>query len=62
MIIGLQPHVFFAFLSWPFVYIIICIIMFCVYKKHEGPEKEWEKAYDEYVAKGGTKGQWKDQN
>lgn len=60
MILGLQPIVFFAFLSWPITYIVICIIMYIFMSHTEKKEKKWEEAYDEYVRKGGTKGQWKE--
>ena len=48
MIFGLEPHVFFAFLSWPVTYIIIAIIMYFVMAKHDKEEEVWEKAYDEW--------------
>ena len=35
MIFGLEPHVFFAFLSWPVTYTIIAIIMYFVMAKHD---------------------------
>lgn len=50
MIFGLEPHVFFAFLSWPVTYIIIAIIMYFVMAKHDKKEEAWEKAYDEWQA------------
>ena len=50
MIFGLEPHVFFAFLSWPVTYIIIAIIMYFVMAKHDKEEEAWEKAYDEWQA------------
>ena len=50
MIFGLEPHVFFAFLSWPVTYIIIAIIMYVVMAKHDREEEAWEKAYDEWQA------------
>lgn len=50
MIFGLEPHVFFAFLSWPVTYIIIAIIMYFVMGKHDKEEEAWEKAYDEWQA------------
>ncbi len=62
MILGLQPIVFFAFLSWPITYIVIALIMYAYMGHSEKREKAWEEAYDEYVAKGGTKGQWKEKS
>ena len=54
MIFGLEPHVFFAFLSWPVTYIIIAIIMYFVMGAHDKKEEEWERAYDEWQkSKGG---------
>lgn len=54
MIFGLEPHVFFAFLSWPVTYIIIAIIMYFVMGAHDKKEEEWEKAYEEWEkSKGG---------
>ncbi len=50
MIFGLQPLVFFAFLSWPVTYIVIAIIMYFVMGKHDKEEEAWEKAYDEWQA------------
>ena len=50
MIFGLQPLVFFAFLSWPVTYIVIAIIMYFVMAKHDKEEEAWEKAYDEWQA------------
>lgn len=50
MIFGLEPHVFFAFLSWPVTYIIIAVIMYFVMAKHDKEEEAWEKAYDEWQA------------
>ena len=50
MIFGLEPHVFFAFLSWPVTYIVIAIIMYFVMGKHDKEEEAWEKAYDEWQA------------
>ena len=50
MIFGLEPHVFFAFLSWPVTYIVIAIIMYFVMAKHDREEEAWEKAYDEWQA------------
>ena len=50
MIFGLQPLVFFAFLSWPVTYIVIAIIMYFVMGKHDKEEVAWEKAYDEWQA------------
>ena len=50
MIFGLEPHVFFAFLSWPVTYVIIAIIMYFVMAKHDKEEEAWEKAYDEWQA------------
>ena len=50
MIFGLEPHVFFAFLSWPVTYIVIAIIMYVVMAKHDKEEEAWEKAYDEWQA------------
>ena len=50
MIFGLEPHVFFAFLSWPVTYIVIAIIMYFVMAKHDKEEEAWEKAYDEWQA------------
>ena len=50
MIFGLEPHVFFAFLSWPVTYIIIAIIMYFVMAKNDKKEEAWEKAYDEWQA------------
>ena len=50
MIFGLEPHVFFAFLSWPVTYIIIAIIMYFVMGKNDKKEEAWEKAYDEWQA------------
>lgn len=50
MIFGLQPMVFFAFLSWPVTYIAISIIMYFVMAKHDKEEEEWEKAYDAWQA------------
>ena len=50
MIFGLEPHVFFAFLSWPVTYTIIAIIMYFVMAKHDKEEEAWEKAYDEWLA------------
>lgn len=50
MIFGLEPHVFFAFLSWPVTYIVIAIIMYIVMGKHDKEEEAWEKAYDEWQA------------
>lgn len=50
MILGLQPIVFFAFLSWPVTYIIIAIIMYFVMAKNDKKEEEWEKAYDAWQA------------
>ena len=38
MIFGLEPHVFFAFLSWPVTYIVIAIIMCFVMAKHDKEE------------------------
>ncbi|MDO4833795.1 MAG: hypothetical protein Q4A40_02020 [Bacillota bacterium] len=48
MIFGLEPHVFFAFLSWPVTYIIIAIIMYFVMGRNDKKEEAWEKAYDEW--------------
>ena len=50
MIFGLEPHVFFAFLSWPITYIIIALIMYVVMAKNDKKEEAWEKAYDEWQA------------
>ena len=50
MIFGLEPHVFFAFLSWPVTYIVIAIIMYFVMAKHDKEEEAWEKAYNEWQA------------
>ena len=50
MIFGLEPHVFFAFLSWPITYIVIAVIMYFVMAKHDKGEEAWEKAYDEWQA------------
>lgn len=50
MIFGLQPLVFFAFLSWPVTYVVIAIIMYFVMGKHDKEEEAWEKAYDEWQA------------
>ena len=62
MILGLQPIVFFAFLSWPITYIVIALIMYVYMGYSEKREKAWEEVYDEYVVKGGTKGQWKEKS
>ncbi|MCR5035113.1 MAG: hypothetical protein K6B42_06850 [Clostridia bacterium] len=48
MIFGLEPHVFFAFLSWPVTYIVIAIIMYIVMAKHDKEEEAWEEAYDKW--------------
>jgi preprotein translocase subunit YajC len=50
MIFGLEPHVFFAFLSWPVTYIVIALIMYVVMAKNDKKEEAWEKAYDEWQA------------
>ncbi len=50
MIFGLEPIVFFSFLSWPITYPIIAIIMFFVMAKNDKKEEAWEKAYDEWQA------------
>jgi preprotein translocase subunit YajC len=50
MIIGLQPVVFFSFLSWPFVYIIVAIIMYFVMAKNDKKEEEWEQAFEKWQA------------
>lgn len=50
MIFGLEPHVFFAFLSWPVIYTIIAIIMYFVMAKHDKKEEAWEEAYDKWQA------------
>ena len=44
MIFGLEPHVFFAFLSWPVTYIVIALIMYVVMAKNDKKEEAWEKA------------------
>ncbi len=54
MIFGLEPHVFFAFLSWPVTYVCIAIIMYFVMGAHDKKEEQWEKAYEEWQkSKGG---------
>ncbi len=53
MIFGLQPVVFFAFLSWPVTYIVVAVIMYFVMAKHDRKEEEWEKAYEKWQAQGG---------
>ena len=50
MILGVQPLVFFSFLSWPVTYIIISIIMYFVMARNDKKEEAWEKAYDEWQA------------
>ena len=50
MMFGLEPYVFFAFLSWPVTYIIIAVVMYFVMAKHDKEEEAWEKAYDEWQA------------
>ncbi len=50
MILGLQPLVFFSFLSWPVTYIIISIIMYFVMARNDKKEEAWEKAYEEWQA------------
>lgn len=56
MIFGLQPIVFFSFLSWPVIYICVAIIMYFVMAKHDKEEEAWEKAYDEWQASLGKGG------
>ena len=60
MILGLQPIVFMAFLSWPITYVVVCLIMYAYMGHTEKKERAWEEAYDEYVKKGGKKGQWEE--
>lgn len=56
MILGLQPIVFFAFLSWPVTYIAISIIMYFVMARNDKKEEAWEKAYEAWQASKGQGG------
>jgi preprotein translocase subunit YajC len=48
MIGGLEPLVFFAFLSWPFTYIIIAIIMYFCMARSDKKEEAWEQAFEKW--------------
>jgi len=53
MIFGLQPIVFFAFLSWPVTYIVVSIIMYFCIGHRDKKDKAWEEAYDKWIKEGG---------
>jgi preprotein translocase subunit YajC len=50
MIVGLEPQVFFSFLSWPITYIVIAIIMFLVMGRNDKKEEQWEQDFEKWQA------------
>jgi predicted membrane protein len=49
-VLGLEPIVFFAFLSWPITYIIIALIMYVVMARQDKKEEAWEQAFEKWQA------------
>jgi hypothetical protein len=48
MIFGLEPIVFLSFLSWPFTYIVVAIIIFLIMGKNDKKEEAWEAAFEKW--------------
>jgi hypothetical protein len=45
---GLDPLIFFAFLSWPFIYVVIAIIVYLFMARSDKRDEVWEQAFEKW--------------